>query len=200
MKFKDNLLKNTMFMICFPVVFIVVGALLLFAEGMNTQVFAYIFGGGLIIGGAINLIRYFADKAYLDYMSNGFTSGVLAIILGIIAVIKVNIIADSLTVFLGVAIMLTAIMKLQNFIQLITMKNRMWIPILAVAVVFIVAASLILINPFEDIERWKKFTYIMLFIDGIVGLAVNIFMYFTLGSYKKKAEEPVPPIPPVEKK
>ena len=92
MKFGKNMFRNTMFMICFPIIFIVVGALLLFAEGMNTQVFAYIFGGGLIIGGAINVIRYFAEKAYLDYMSNGFTSGVLAIILGIIAIIKVNII------------------------------------------------------------------------------------------------------------
>lgn len=193
MKVSEKIGKNSLLMICLPVVYIVVGALLLFAEGMNTQVFAYIFGAGIIVGGAVNVIRYFVDKSYLDYSSYGFSTGIFAIILGVIAMIRVEVIATSITVCIGIAIMITAIVKLQNAIQLLTMKNKMWIPVLSVAVVFIVIASLILIN-LNGEEKWVKFTYVMLFIDGIVGLAINIFMYFSLGKHKKTVENPLPPV------
>ena len=193
MKDQNKRENNTVFAICQPIVYIVISVLLLFtSDKVDTTVFAYILGAILIIGGAAVIIRYFVTKSYLIYNSYDFSVGVLAVILGIVAMIKAENIAESLTICLGIAIMLTSIIKLQNAIQLFTIKNKMWIPVFGIAVVFIAASVIVLVNPFSYTSDWEKYTYIMLLIDGIVGLAVNIYLYFAIGRHQK--DSPMPPV------
>ena len=193
MKDQNKHENNTVFAICQPIVYIVISVLLLFtSDKVDTTVFAYLLGAILIIGGAAIIIKYFVTKSYLIYNSYDFSVGVLAVILGIIAMIRAQDIAESFTVCLGIAIMLTSIIKLQNSIQLFTIKNKMWIPVFGIAVIFIAASVIVLVDPFSYTSTWERYTYILLLIDGIVGLAVNIYLYFTLGRYQK--DSPLPPV------
>ena len=193
MKDQNKHENNTVFAICQPIVYIVISVLLLFtSDKVDTTVFAYLLGAILIIGGAAIIIKYFVTKSYFIYNSYDFSAGVLAVILGIIAMIRAQDIAESFTVCLGIAIMLTSIIKLQNSIQLFTIKNKMWIPVFGIAVIFIAASVIVLVDPFSYTSTWERYTYILLLIDGIVGLAVNIYLYFTLGRYQK--DSPLPPV------
>ena len=193
MKDQNKHENNTVFAICQPIVYIVISVLLLFtSDKVDTTVFAYLLGAILIIGGAAMIIKYFVTKSYFIYNSYDFSAGVLAVILGIIAMIRAQDIAESFTVCLGIAIMLTSIIKLQNSIQLFTIKNKMWIPVFGIAVIFIAASVIVLVDPFSYTSTWERYTYILLLIDGIVGLAVNIYLYFTLGRHQK--DSPLPPV------
>ncbi len=192
MKLTNSPERNAVMMILLPIVYIIVGAILLFDNGINTKVFASLLGVGLVITGAAMVIKYFLSKSYLNYSSYGFTGGVLLVFLGIIIMTRVNDVASGFTVCLGIGIMLTSVIKLQNAIQLLSVGNRTWIAVMSVAVAFIAMSFLILINPFRDRSVWEKFTYVMLIIDGAVGLFLNIYMYFNAGR-KKTPRTPVKP-------
>ena len=166
--------RGLLFSFLLPVVFLVIGLLLLFTS-IDTKIFAILIGAMLIIIGAAWTIRYFAEKQYMNLSSYGFSIGVLAILLGVCTIIKADFIATSLVIFLDICIMLTAIIQLQNAIQLKCLKSVLWIPVLCVAGIFIVCSVLIALVPFEE-QVLKTFTYITLAADGLVGFIIAFGM------------------------
>ncbi len=166
---------GAVFTLLFPFIYIVLGALLLFVPDINTKVLAELLGALLLIAGAALIIRYFLRRSYLDMKAYGFSVGTLAAILGICTILKGDEVAGSLSLFLNICIMLTAIIKLQNAIQLKFMKSRAWIPVLCISLVFLLCTVLIIINPFSDSVR-NTFTYIVLLCDGIAGFANSILL------------------------
>ena len=166
--------RGLLFSFLLPIVFLVIGLLLLFTS-IDTKIFAILIGAMMIIIGAAFVIRYFAEKMYLDMSSYGFSIGVLAAILGVIVIIRSSEIAASLTVFLNICIMLTAIIQLQNAIQLKFLKSVLWIPVLCVAAIFIVCTILIALVPFEE-KVLNTFTYIVLAADGLIGFVIAFIM------------------------
>ena len=177
---------RTVFTLLLPIIYIVLGVLLLFIKGINTEIFAELLGALLIVIGAGLIIYYFLSHAYLDMSAYGFSIGVLAVILGVCILIKSEAVGNSLSVFLNICIMLTAIIKLQNAIQLKFMKSVMWIPVLCVSLAFLTCTILITAYPFEDAVR-DKFTYIVLLCDGVVSFANAILLRIVMS---KKARTP----------
>jgi|GEM_PF-4196084 len=189
MKLSNSRQKNTMLMICMPIVYIVIGVLLLLPEDVITpKVFSYLFAAILMIGGAVLVIKYFFSHGYSDYYSYDFSFGLIALILGIVALVKADDIANSIVVCIGIVILLSSVFKIQYAIQLFITKNVMWIPVISVAVVFVISSILILIN-INKSNGWNIFTYIMLIIDGVVSLAVNIYLYFKIGKHQKEQDD-----------
>lgn len=166
---------RTVFTLLLPIIYIVLGALLFFIDEINTKVLAILLGGMMMVMGAALIIHYFLSHAYMDMNAYGFSIGALAIVLGVCVLIKSTAVGESLTVFLNICIMLTAIIKLQNAIQLKFLKHFMWIPVLCVSLAFLTCTFLITINPFEDGVR-DTFTYIVLLCDGAVSFANAILL------------------------
>lgn len=166
---------GTVFTLLLPIIYIVLGALLLFVPDLNTKVFAELLGALLVIIGAALIIHYFLSRAYMDTNAYGFSVGALAIILGVCVLVKSTDVANSLSVFLNICIMLTAIIKLQNAIQLLFLRNKFWIPVLCVSIAFLVCTVLIAINPFEEAVR-DTFTYIVLLCDGVASFANAVLL------------------------
>ena len=179
------------FMLFLPITYIVLGALLLFVPQMNTVVMAQMLGALMVLVGAAIVIRYFVRKSYLEPGSYGFSVGAFAVVLGIVCIIRSDAVGESLTVFLDLCIMLTAIIKLQNAIQLFFMKSKFWIPVLVVSLLFIGCTVVIAINPFADETVQATFTHIVLLCDGIVSFA-NTILLRILG--RKKAKSAPAPI------
>ena len=166
--------RGLLFSFLVPIVFLVIGLLLLLTS-IDTKIFAILIGAMMIIVGAAFVIRYFAEKMYLEMSSFGFSFGVLGIILGICVIIRSDFIASSLTIFLDICIMLTGIVQLQNAIQLKFLKSVFWIPVLCVAAIFIICTVLIALVPFEE-QVLNTFTYIVLAADGLAGLIIAFGM------------------------
>lgn len=165
-----------MFMLFLPIAYIVLGALLLFVPQMNTVVMAQMLGALMILVGAALVIRYFIRRSYLDTGAYGFSVGAFAAVLGICCIIRSDAVGESLTVFLDLCIMLTAIIKLQNAIQLFAMKSKFWIPVLVISLLFIGCTVVIAINPFGDEAVQATFTHIVLLCDGVASFANTILL------------------------
>lgn len=179
---------RTVFTLLLPIIYIVLGVLLFFiGNKINTEVFAILLGGILMIMGAALIIHYFLSHAYMDMNAYGFSIGTLAVILGVCILIKSEAVGESLSMFLNVCIMLTAIIKLQNAIQLKFLKHFMWIPVLCISLVFIGCTILLAVCPFEEAVR-DKFTYIVLLCDGVVSFANAIVLRIVMRRHMNSAQ------------
>lgn len=167
---------GAVFTLLLPIVYVVLGALLLFVPDINTKVFAELLGALLMIGGAGLIIHYFLTRSYLDMRAYGFSIGMLAVLLGICTIIRGETIAQSLSAFLNLCIMLTAIVKLQNAIQMKFLKSRLWIVMLCVSMAFLICTLIIAIDPFEQASTRDTFTYVVLLCDGIASFVNCILL------------------------
>ncbi len=183
---------GTVFTLLLPIIYIVIAVLLLFT-GIDTAIFAKLLGGLAIILGAAMIIQYFLTHAYLDTAAYGFSIGALAIVLGVCILIKSEDVANSLSVLLNICIMLTAIVKLQNAIQLKFQHSVWWIPVLCVSLAFLVCTVLITIDPFTkddgNTSVRDTFTYIVLLCDGVVSFANALLLRFVM---RRAARFPMP--------
>ncbi len=191
-KFSKDL--GMIFTLLLPVIYIVLGALLLFVDGISTKVFANLFGAVAIVFGAAMIILYFMRHGYLDMHAYGFSIGAFAVVLGICIIIKADAIANSLSVLLNLCIMLTAIIKAQNAVQLKFIQSIMWIPVLCVSVAFLVCTVLIAINPFKELSTRDTFTYIVLICDGVVSFANSIMLRIVFRIKEKEAVTDITPV------
>ena len=69
-KFTKDL--SAVFTFLFPIVYIVLGLLLLIVDEINTKVFAYLLGMIAMVFGAALIIQYFLRRQYLDIHAYGF--------------------------------------------------------------------------------------------------------------------------------
>ncbi|MBE6578561.1 MAG: hypothetical protein E7651_01995 [Ruminococcaceae bacterium] len=165
---------SAVFTFLFPVIYIVLGLLLLVVDEINTKVFAYLLGMAAMVLGAALIIQYFLRRQYLDVHAYGFALGAFAAVIGFCIMLESDAIADSLTIVLNLCIMLTSLIKVQNAIQLRCIKSVMWIPVLVVSCIFLLCTVLIA-TVFED-EARDIFTYVVLICDGLASFANAIML------------------------
>lgn len=168
---------QTVFTLLLPIVYIVLGILLIFLrDKIKTETFALLLGAMMMIMGAALVIHYFLSRAYMDLNAYGFSIGTLAVVLGVCILIKSEEVGNILSVLLNICIMLTAIIKLQNAIQLKFMRSVMWIPVLCISLAFLACTVVITVNPFSETGVRDTFTYIVLLCDGVVSFANAILL------------------------
>ena len=182
------------FTLLLPVIYVVLGALLLFVDGISTKVFANLFGASAIVFGAALIILYFIRRSYLGMRAYGFSIGAFAVVIGLCIILKAEDIANSLSVLLNLCIMLTAIIKSQNAIQLKCIGSILWIPVLCVSAAFLICTVIIAINPFEQTSTRDTFTYIVLICDGVASFANSIMLRIV---FRVKTKDDVTDVTPV---
>jgi uncharacterized membrane protein HdeD (DUF308 family) len=171
-KFTKDL--SAVFTFLFPIVYIVLGLLLLIVDEINTKVFAYLLGMIAMVFGAALIIQYFLRRQYLDIHAYGFSLGAFAVLIGFCIMVEADAVADSLTILLNLCIMLTSLVKVQNSIQLRCIQSVMWIPMLVVSCLFLLCTVLIATD-FEGEVR-DIFTYVVLICDGVASFAAAIVL------------------------
>lgn len=185
-------LQNSVFLIVFPLCYILIGAMFQFVPDINPRVVAIVLATCVIVSGTVMIARYFLQGAFRDLYSYEFSFGAFAVIAGICMMIAASKIGDLLLVLLGVCMLMTSIIKVQNSIQLIGMKRRTWIPVMVIAVLLIAADVLVIINPFADKENfYKLYTNILLMTDGVLSFVINVLMHIRA----RKAEKALAVVP-----
>ena len=185
-------LQNSVFLIVFPLCYILIGAMFQFVPDINPRVVAIVLATCVIVSGTVMIARYFLQGSFRDLYSYEFSFGAFAVIAGVCMMIAASKIGDLLLVLLGVCMLLTSIIKVQNSIQLIGMKRRTWIPVMVIAVLLIAADVLVIINPFADKENfYKLYTNILLMTDGVLSFVINVLMHIRA----RKAERALAVVP-----
>lgn len=167
------------------VVYLILGLAMLFVPAIQEVYIVYMLCAVLIAFGILTIVRYFTGGHFLDTGEYSFSGGVLAVIAGFCILIRSAQVAESFGLFLGICVLLTAVVKLQNAVDLNAMKNRSWLVFLILALVFLVLSVLVILDLFSWREKQMDVIYVILAADGAVGLFSMIYMMIASRMYRK---------------
>jgi uncharacterized membrane protein HdeD (DUF308 family) len=175
----------TMVVITISCIFIMMGLLLLFVPQIQMITIAYVFSAVAIVLGIIMIVKYFLMEAYHNMNQYGFSVGSLFVIIGVCAMVKAEAVSQYFLLCMGILILVSAMVKLQNALDLKALEYKIWSIFLGIAVVMLICAIVIILNPFSKAGDLEHFTYIILVADGALGLISTLFLYFQVRRYDK---------------
>ena len=189
-KEKNKISSGTGLVIGIAVIYILLGLAMLFIPNFQSSYIIYAAGLILVVYGIILIVKYFLNGSYRDLGKYGFSCGVLCVLIGICMLIRASEISVYFPVFLGICILLTSIIKLQNAVDLKSIGNPVWIVFLVIAVAFLAAALCIILNPMPKVTENTTYIYYILTADGIVNLISTFYLAFAIHMSRKKPEKP----------
>lgn len=116
------------------VVTAIIGVAIICNADAIMQFVAYILGIIFVLFGVVKLINYFAAKGTYDFYNYEMIFGILAIILGIIAIVYRNTIADIFRILIGVWILYSGLIRLGLVTKLKALNVTDWKISLIVAI------------------------------------------------------------------
>lgn len=125
---------------------VILGILFLVFQDQMIKVIAYIIGAFLIVKGGFQIINYYTNKGQYDFFNNGLLSGVVAILLGIAAILAGEDIAGVFRVVIGVLIIYESLVRINTAIKMSTAKIPSWQYILVIALVMMASGIFIVCN------------------------------------------------------
>lgn len=168
-----------------------VGVLLILNPEMFTKAIILAAGVVLAIVGIVNTISYFKTEAEVAAQGQKLVIGLGAMVLGVSCILGSEWIMKTLgalTIAYGVFLFLMGLEKVQSTVDMLRIKRGMWAFPLIGAVVSIVCAIIIIINPFTGVNIIWTFIGVTLLIEA----AFDIMTLVTKNKVKAdKAEKTV---------
>jgi uncharacterized membrane protein HdeD (DUF308 family) len=144
MKNKFTKMMNISFIT--SILFIIIAILMFILKNVTLEVLAYIVAATFIFNGGANVIDdYRVFKPF--YFFDGFTSGLLSIILGIVLFMNKDQIPVLLPIIMGLWFIISSTFKLRMSLALKDTNNKAWIPTYILSLLTIVIGLLLIINP-----------------------------------------------------
>ncbi len=167
------------------IIYILFGLAMTFIPQFKEIYIIYIAGAIFVVFGIVMIVKYFLTGSYRDIGKYGFSAGVLCVLIGVFMLVRTNEIAVYFSLFLGICILLTAIIKLQNAVDLKSMHNKGWFVFLLIALVFLAAAILIVLNPGGKVSQYKDVVYYILIADGVISIISPIYLIFAIRTSRR---------------
>jgi len=164
-----DVMKGKVNGIVFCIFEIVVGILLLVNPTGFTFGIIRTAGIALIFLGIFEVVKYFKISTEEAALGQELVKGLVAILSGIFCTFKTKwfiVTFPVLTVIYGVAILLSAISKVQLTVDMIRQKKEKWFLAAINAVISIICACIILKSPFSSAAVLWIFTGVTLIIEG----------------------------------
>lgn len=151
-----------------------VGVLLL----LNPQGFAMgivvVLGAALILGGVIEAVGYFRQPPVEAALSKSLMKALIMLTAGGALVLYPEKLVSTISVVLGLGLLMVGFFKFQSFVDALRLKTGRWAFHLINALVSIVCAVIILVNPFSASAIFV-FMAIVLIAEAVFDLVVLIF-------------------------
>lgn len=152
------------------IIYILFGLAIEFVPQFKEIYIIYIAGAIFVVFGIIMIVKYFLTGSYRDIGKYGFSAGVLCVLIGVMLLVRTSEIAAYFSLFLGICILLTAVIKLQNAVDLKSIHNAGWFIFLLIALAFLAVAILVILNPGGRVSQYKNVIYYLLIADGVIDL------------------------------
>ncbi len=150
---------------------VAVGIVLLTAPESFTKLVVTAAGILFCVLGVLAVISYFGADPEEAALSRQLTRGLISLCVGVFLIYKAGWIVRSfmpITLFYGIASLLTGIVKLQWTVDMIRLHRGMWQTTAVAAVLSIVIAIVVFASPFRVRNTLWTFTAIALIITGVV--------------------------------
>ena len=185
-KRKKGIGTGTGLVIGTSIIYILFGLAMILIPQFKESYIISIAGIILVIYGIILIVIYFMSGSYKDIGKYGFSGGVLSVIIGICMMVRSTEVASYFSLFLGICILLTSIIKLQNAVDLKGIENPTWFVFLIIAIIFLAAAIIIVIDPMGKISENTIYIYYVLTADGAVNIVSTLYLAIAIRTSSKK--------------
>lgn len=128
------------------IVFIIIGIILLFFTKMSLDLIAYLIAGVLIINGVFSIIDDY-KQFKIFYFFDGFTSGLISIILGIVIITNPNYIAILIPILVGLWFIINSTFKLRMALALKDRNDNSWVMTYILSLLTIIVGLCLIFNP-----------------------------------------------------
>lgn len=176
---------GTIFLATVAALFILVGGVMLFVDGIKELYLIYMISALLIALGIGLIVKYFVTEAYRSMHDYGFSGGALIVILGGCALARAGQLTTQIAVFVGLLVLSVAVVMLQQAMQLHIMRKKVWTVVLAISLVTLLSSVLLLFDIRTVTGKVTGFEYWVLLISGVLtllcmlisGIGVKIFLH-----------------------
>lgn len=148
-----------------PIVYFILGLLMVIFPGVITNIINYIIGGLLILFGADYIVRYLGNNKVTSYSKYSLIIGIIPIICGLFLIFNTQILVSIIPFIAGLIILMDAIEKIKHAIDLKKMNLDEWWINLVIAILFMIFGIIIILNPFKTAELLIRILGIFLLVD-----------------------------------
>ncbi|MCM1054047.1 MAG: DUF308 domain-containing protein [Bacteroides sp.] len=156
---------------------IVTGILLLIDPVGFTAGIIIVVGIGLLLNGLINVIKYFRTDTVEAARQQMLTHGLVSLLAGAFCAFNPNwfiVTFPVIAVIYGVAVLIVGLGKIQITVDMIRLKNNNWFLGAISALVSVICAVVIILNPFASTMVLWIFTGISLILEAVIDAVVLI--------------------------
>ena len=154
---------------------VIIGIIDLVNPEKMLNIIAYALGISAIVCGLVFIIVYMARDVKHNLNNNDFLSGIIAVVVGIVILIKWQQFMELLPIVLGVLIIVSGCIKLQDAIDLKKLDHPAFLMMLIMALVFILFGAILVANPFKSEILLMRIIGVTLIITGMTDLFTSVF-------------------------
>jgi len=165
--------------------YVILGGIFLIFPELSLTTLCYAFGILTIVYGIVHLITYFVKDRLVSVFRYDMVIGILAVGLGILILICPQLVINILPILIGVFILLSSIMKIQNAVDLKRVEHPRWWLFLIFALISIALGVVLIWNPFEAASLLMMIIGASLCVDGFTSLWSNFSLSRRLKKVKK---------------
>jgi uncharacterized membrane protein HdeD (DUF308 family) len=194
-KAKEKLKPTAAF---YGLICVIIGVIDLVNPEKMLNIIAYAIGISAIVCGIIFVIMYMVRDVRYNINNNDFLSGIVAAVIGVMILIKWQELMALVPMILGVFIIVSGCIKLQDCIDLKKLGNSAYPLMLVLALVFIIFGAVLVANPFESEVLLMRLIGVSLIISGMTDIFASIFFDSIRKNYLSEdiqttyTEEPMP--------
>lgn len=157
------------------IIYIILGLTFFIFTNLSLEIFSYIIAIIFIINGILNIIDDYS-KFKTFYFFDGFTSGLLSIILGIIILCNPNYITMLIPIMLGLWFIISSTFKLRMSLALKDTKNKNWVFTYILSILSIFCGLCLIFNPKIGSLTITKVLGIIFIVFGIIDV-VDVIIF-----------------------
>lgn len=165
---------------------LIYGIVLIIWPDISSNFICYAIGAAVMLVGIIFVVRYIRKDLVRDFYRKDLVIGLIAISLGLVALLRVETIKGMIPTILGIAVLFSGIVKLQNAIDMFRMQYQYWYFILFLALLNMGFGILLVLEPV-----WIVDIVFVLIGCGLVysGLSDLLTLYFVSKTIKNMVRE-----------
>lgn len=170
-KVKNFFKKIKVQSLCKAVALVVIGLMFIIFPESSVRIICYVAGAVLLVLGIIRAVLYFTSG--MRVAGNSLALAAAFVCVGLLLIIKPDLVAEVLTVIFGIVIIVDGVVKLQAAIELSKLKSSgKWV-VFAVAIVTLALGLVITFNPFSSRRALMLFAGISLIVDALFDLIAS---------------------------
>lgn len=147
MEYLQKILKKSGYAsIVESIIFAILGIVLIAKPEETVKLISYILGVGFILVGIYKIINYIQTKGKDDLYNYNLIYGVMAIVIGLIAIIYSSTIGAIFRIIIGMWIIYSSVVRASSSLKLRALKSNIWIYTLLISIIMFICGLYITLN------------------------------------------------------